>query len=178
MKRIILTVISLLAIVITLGGCSGAGGQQLAGVETDNAPDPETVKASDYSNDLEGLEKYLNALGYIPSDTKPNKMMYSVIGAKNGDRYNFNVNNSAVYVEIYEYDPKDLNDEAKRVISEVKKDGKYYVFGKNGANGDASYEASLSSNGKYLVSYTLNTDDEKCVKRKEAFINAVKEYYR
>lgn len=176
MKKILLTVISL-AMAVTLSGCMGVGGNSLEGVSTDDSPDASKIKAADYSNDLEGLEKYLVAMGYIPEKAEPEKMMYTVIGAKDGDRYNFTVDNSAVYVELYEYDTDDLNDDANRVIGEVKKDGKFYVFGETGNEEDAAFEAALSSNGKYLVSYTLSTDGESNVQRKEDFEKAVKNFH-
>ena len=60
----------------------------------------------------------------------------------------------------------------------VQKDGKYYVFGEDGIGGDVAIEASLSDNGKYLVSYTLGGNKDTAVQRKKDFIKAVKEYYK
>ena len=102
----------------------------------------------------------------------------SVIGAKDGDRYNFNVDNSAVFVELYEYDTDNLNDDAKRVIGEVQKEGKYYVFGESSKEDAASCEASISINGKYMVSYTLTSNGETNEQRKKDFISAVEGFYR
>ncbi len=178
MKKIILTVISIIAAAVCLCGCMKVGGQSLPGVTTESAPDPKTVKASDYDNNLDGLEKYLTALGYIPSDCKPTEMMYGVIGAKDGDRYVFAVDDVPAYVELYEYDTEKMNDEGKRVTGEVKKDGKYYVFGEDGIAGDVAIEASLSDNGKYLVSYTLGGNKDTAEQRKKDFIKAVNEYYK
>ena len=163
MKKIILSVISVVAAAVLLCGCSRGNG--LPGVKTEDAPKAASVKQSDYNNDLEGLEKYLNALGYIPDDCKPVEMtLCSVIGAKDGDRYNFNVDNSAVFVELYEYDTDNLNDDAKRVKSS-KEDA-------------ASFEASISINGKYMVSYTLTSNGETNEQRKKDFISAVEGFYR
>ena len=177
MKKIILSVISVVAAAVLLCGCSRGNG--LPGVKTEDAPKAVSVKQSDYNNDLEGLEKYLNALGYIPDDCKPVEMtLCSVIGAKDGDRYNFNVDNSAVFVELYEYDTDNLNDDAKRVIGEVQKEGKYYVFGESSKEDAASFEASISINGKYMVSYTLTSNGETNEQRKKDFISAVEGFYR
>ena len=180
MKKIILTVVSLILSVVCLSGCAGVGGQQLPGISTEKAPDPASIKASDYKNNLAEMEKYLVALGYIPSEAKPTEMMYSVIGAKAGDRFVFSVDDVPAYVELYEYDTEkmDSNEEGKRVTGEVKKDGKYYVFGEDGIGGDVAIEASLSDNGKYLVSYTLGGNKDTVVQRKKDFIKAVKEYYK
>ena len=177
MKKIILCVISVLAAAALLVGCKNGNG--LPGVDTMNAPKTDSVKQSDYKNDLEGLEKYLNALGYIPDNCEPTKMtLCSVIGAKDGDRYNFNVDNAAVYVELYEYDTDNLNEEAKRVIGEIQKDGKYYVFGESSREDAALYEGNMSLNGKYMVSYTLTSNGDTNVQRKKDFINAVENYYK
>lgn len=178
MKKIILTVISLIVAAVCLSGCAGVGGQSLPGVTTETAPDPKTVKASEYDNNLEGLEKYLVDLGYMPSSCKPTEMMYSVIGAKDGDRYVFAVDDVPAYVELYEYDTEKMNEEGKRVTGEVKKDGKYYVFGEDGIGGDVAIEASLSDNGKFLVTYTLGGDNDTATQRKTDFIKAVKEYHK
>ena len=49
-------------------------------------------------------------------------MSYGMIGAKAGHRYMFTFNNSQVTAEFYEYDLKNLNDEAKKTIESVKKE--------------------------------------------------------
>ena len=176
MKKIILSVISIVVAAVLFGGCSSGNG--LPGVKTEDAPKADTVKQSDYNNDLEGLEKYLNALGYIPDDCKPVEMMYTVIGAKSGNRYNFNVDNSPVYVELYEYDTDNLNEEAKRVISEINKDGKYYVFGESSKEDAAAYEATISMNRKYMVSYSISSSGDNVVQRKKDFISEVENFYK
>ncbi len=175
MKKILLFVV-LLSTLVIFGGCFSSGGPALEEVRTEDAPDAAKVKMSSYTNNLVGLEKYLTALGYIPEKAEPQQLMCSVIGAKDGDRFNFKVDGAVVYVELFEYDTDKLNDEAKRVIGEVEKDGEYYVFGENANVNNAAYEASLSANKKYLVSYTVNSNDEVNVKRKEDFINAVKNF--
>ncbi len=172
MKKILLFVI-LLSTIVVFGGCFGAGGPSLEEVKTDAAADAEKIKMDSYTKDLVGLEKYLIDLGYIPEKAEPQELMCSVLGAKDGDRFNFKVDGAVVYVELFEYDTDNLNDDAKRVIGEVEKDGKYYVFGETGVNGNAAYEAFLSKNKKYLVSYTVNSDDESNTKRKDDFVNAV-----
>ena len=177
MKKLILIVMSL-AIAVNLTGCMGVGDNSTPGVNTDEATDAKKLKISDYKNDLSGLEKYLVALNYIPSDCAHTEMMYNVIGAKDGDRYNFKVDNSTVYVELYEYDPDKLNDDAKRVFDEVNKTGKFHVFGDDTSDEDAAvFDAELSENSKYLLLYNGNTDNEKTEKRKKDFTNVVKSFH-
>ena len=176
MKKIILTVIIAAVAISCMSGCFNAGGNSVPGVKTTEAPDVANVSAADYTNDLKGLEEYLVALGYIPTDCKPTKMMYNVIGAKDGDRFAFTVDNSAVSLELYEYDTENLNEDAKRVIAEVKKDGEYTVFGDVSNQDDTKFEASLSNNGKFLVAYTISSEAESVVQRKKDFIDAVKKF--
>ncbi len=177
MKKIIVAVLGLLT-AASLTGCMGTG-TQLEKVSTAEAPDANSVKASDYKNNLEGLEKYLTALNYIPQKAEATKMMYKVIGAKDGDRYNFSVNNSVVTVELYEYDPDTLGEDGKRVIDEVKKNGEFYVFDKSSKmDENVPYPAVLSDNSKYLVLYTDSSGDLDNVQRKADFQMAVKEFYK
>ncbi len=174
MKKIILCIISLV-IAVSLTGCMGAGGTQLQGINTADGVGIDKIDASKYKNDLDGLEKYLTALRYLPKDSEPTEMMYNVIGAKDGDRYNFTVDNSTVFVELYEYDTDNLNEDANRVIREVKEKGEFKVLSDDD---DAVFPAVLSSNGKYLLMYTDNSTNDSNEKRKKDFAQAVKNFYQ
>lgn len=176
MKKIILLVICAV-MTFSFAGCFGTGGTKLESVQTDEAPDAKEINADDYENNLKGLEEYFIALGYIPEKADATEMMYKVIGAVDGDRYNFTVNSSAVYVELYEYDPDNLGEEGQRVISEVKKDGKFYVFDNDG-NDNIAYEATLSDNGKFLMIYTDNSTEEANVQRKADAQKALKSFHK
>ena len=163
MKKIILAVLSIM-IAVSLTGCIGQGGPQLPGISTEDAVDIKKVDVSKYKDDLSGLEDYLFALKYMPENLQPTEMMYSAIGAKAGDRYNFLVDNSTVYVELYEFDPANLNSQAKRIIGEVKETGSFKVLS---AEDEIEFPADLSENGKYLVLYTDSSNNDANVKRKE-----------
>ena len=204
MKKIIPFVICA-AMALALTGCAAQSGPQLESVQasatesntssqnsdtskTDDTSKeestPKKVNPADYDNNLDGLEKYFVDIGYIPEKSKPTKMMYGVIGAIDGDRYNFVVNSTAIYLELYEYNPDDLKDEksenykeGNRVINEVKKDGKFYVFDNNGGD-NVAYEATLSDNGKYLMIYTDNSTDAGNVQRKADVKKALKEFHK
>ena len=204
MKKIIPFVICA-ALAFSLTGCATQSGPQLESIQasasqpesssqdsntstTDDTSKeestPKTVNAADYQDNLEGLEKYFVDMGYIPEKSEPTEMMYSVIGAVDGDRYNFVVNSTAIYLELYEYNPDDLKNkdsknykEGNRVINEVKKDGKFYVFDNNDGD-NVAYEATLSDNGKYLMIYTDNSTDEGNVQRKADVIKALKEFHK
>lgn len=174
MKKFILFVLAAV-IAVSFTGCFGSGEPQLPGVNTTEGKDIKKVDASKYNNDLEGLEKYLTDLNYLPADINSTEMMYGVIGAKAGERYNFTVDNSVVYVELYEYDTENMNADAKRVTAEAKKDGEIKVLSEDD---NAIFPASLSSNGKYLLMYSDNSTSENNAERKKNFTNAVKNFHK
>ena len=177
MKKIILSVISVVAAAVLLCGCSRGNG--LPGVKTEDAPKAASVKQSDYNNDLEGLEKYLNALGYIPDDCKPVEMtLCSVIGAKDGDRYIFNVNGTNVAIELYEYDTDDLNEDAQRVLDEIKETGKFHVFKDKSIDGDNTYPAIISDNGKYMMIYNDPSKETQNITQKNTVEATFKSFYK
>lgn len=71
-----------------------------------------------------------------------------VIGAIAGYRFIAKISDSeSAIVEIYEYDKDNLNDTAKGVISEVKKNGSFNMLEMT------DVEAELSDNEKYLMIY-------------------------
>ncbi len=174
MKKFILFVLTA-ALTLSFTGCLGSGGPQLPGVNTAEGKDLKKVDASKYNNDLEGLEKYLKDLNYLPEEIQSTDMMSDVIGAKSGDRLNFTVDNSVVYVELYEYDTDNMNKDAQRVTSEAKKDGQIKVLSDDD---NAIFPATLSSNGKYLLMYTDNSTNEGNATRKKNFTDAVKNFHK
>ena len=205
MKKLIPFVICA-AMALALTGCMAQSGPQLESVQASatesntssqdsNASQPDDtskeesstakeIKADDYDNNLKGLEKYFVDMGYIPEKSEPTPMMFDIIGAVGGDRYNFIVNSTAIYLELYEYNPDDLKDEksknykeGNRVIKEVNDNGKFYVFDNNGGD-NVAYEAFLSENGKYLMIYTDNSTDAGNVQRKNDVIKAFKEVHK
>lgn len=177
MKKLLIASAAVLT-AVSLSGCMTSG-QKLEGVSTKDTPDVESVKVSDYENNLDGLEKYFIALKYIPEKADSTEMMYNVIGAVDGNRYNFKVNNSAVTVELYEYEPDNLGEEGKRVINEVQSKGEFYVFDESTElNGNVAYPATLSDNGKYLMIYTDPSTDEANVKRASDVKATLKAFYR
>lgn len=173
MKKVILFVLTMV-LAISFTGCIG-GGSKLPGVMTHEGADIKKVDASKYKNDLEGLEEYLKKLKYLPEDVTAVDMMSEVIGAKAGERYNFTVDNSTVFVELYEYDTDNMNADAKRVTAEAKKDGKIKVLSDDD---NAEFPAVLSSSGKFLVMYTDNSTNEGNAARKKNFTDAVKNFHK
>ncbi len=173
MKRKIVGITALI-MMITASGCMGQQQPQLTEIKTEGAPAFDSVKLSDYTNDLEGLEKYFKKLAYLPDD-KPTEMMYEVIGAVDGDRFSFKLNSSPVVVELYEYDPDNLGKEGNRVISEVKENGEFHVFD-NKDETNIAYKATLSDSGKFLMIYTDNSDNNDNKTRTNDVIKALKAF--
>lgn len=173
-KSVIIAVCALT--VLSLTGCA-QNGTQLENIDTTVAVASDKVNMSDFKNDLEGLEGYFIKLNYIPANTQPTKMLSKVIGAVDGDRYIFSVNKSNVSVELYEYEPDALSDEGKRVMNEVKENGEFHVFGDKSIDGDVTFPATLSDNGKYLMIYTDGNNSEANQNQKKAAIEALKGFY-
>ncbi len=173
MKKILLFVVSIVA-AVSLTACASSSGTSVENINTSDAPDASSISADDYDDSLDGLQEYFVALGYIPENSEPTEMMYSVIGAVDGVRYTFTVNSSTVYLELYEYDPDNLNDDATRVISEVKQDGKFYIFSDIETD-ETYYEAFLSDSEKYLMIYTDSSENEDNIQRKTDVEAALKQ---
>lgn len=126
--------------------------------------------ATSYDNTLEGLASYMKDLGYIEKDyTAPstlgltasnsNIMQAQIIGAVSGKRYTGSYDGSDnVTIELYEYDPANLDETGEKVLQQIKEKGTFTVF-------DTDVEAYLSSNSKYVMVYkdtelSTNTNKE------------------
>lgn len=163
--------------VLSFTGCAQPG-SQFENIETKNVLSTEDVKQSDFTNDLDGLEKYFIKLRYIPEKTGPTEMLYKVIGAKDGDRYIFNVNGTNVAMELYEYDTDDLNEDAKRVLGEIKETGSFHVFKDKSIDGDNTYKAVISDNGKYMMIYNDPSKETQNITQKNVVEAAFKNFYK
>lgn len=175
MKKIILAVLCAV-LALTMTGCFQKG-PEYENLDTNAAVNPDTIKQSDYADDLDGLIKYLKALNYLPVNTDPTVMLSEVIGAKQGYRYIYNVDGSTVICELYEFDTSYSDPNAARVISEIKETGSFHLFNKEGVDTDTAYPATLSDNGKYVILYGDGSSNQGNVVRKKMIQAAVKDYY-
>ena len=175
MKKIILAVLCAI-VVLSLSGCF-QGGQQYENIDTTQAVDPDSISQTDYPNTLDGLVSYFKALHYLPKNTEPTEMLSEVIGAKKGYRYIFTVNGSQTIVELYEYDPAALDENAQRVIGEVKENGSFHLFNKEGVDTDTTYPAYLSDNGKYMMLYTDTSNNNDNLIQTKSVQGALKIFY-
>lgn len=153
MKKISTKVIALLVAIIAVLSITGCGMQPAT------VPEENKVKISEFGDKATGVEaicKTLKEKEYIPND-ECIKTSADLIGAKSGYRMeDVNVNGSKFSVEIYEYEDT-TSDIAKNVISSVKENGTFDLYGRT-----VSY-AYMSDNDKYLLIYP----DEKSVSDEE-----------
>ncbi len=126
----------------------------------------DAVKVADMDSKygLTQMCKDLREKEYIPEEGV--QMKADVIGAQVGYRFTTEFNSSAITLELYEFDTKNLNNDAKDIISQVEKDGQFNML-------DFSMvPATMSDNGKYMMIYrdnkiTGDNPDEQNVQRKE-----------
>ncbi len=113
------------------------------------------VTPADVSDDLDGLVQYLTARGAIAEGAVTTNMQSSFIGAKTGKKYVFAYEgNNNISMELYEFDPENLNETANSVIDSVKSTGKFTIM-------DIEVEAYLTEDAKYLMTYTDSAKDDK-----------------
>lgn len=154
MKKILLAILCA-ALSVTLIGCAGQG-NNLPSVDSGKTVDTKKIAEKSYENTLSGLTEYLMDQNLL-SD-KSDAMLSDAIGAKQGRRYHFMLDNNETMVELYEYDLDRLNQKDNptgvRILNEVKKDKRFHLF-EEGLDDDVTYNATLSSDnkGKYLVMF-------------------------
>ena len=113
------------------------------------------VTPADVSDDLDGLVQYLTARGAIAEGAVTTNMQSSFIGAQTGKKYVFaDEGNNNISMELYEFDPENLNETANSVIDSVKSTGKFTIM-------DIEVEAYLTEDAKYLMTYTDSAKDDK-----------------
>lgn len=157
MKRITALLLCLGMFAAVTAGCGGAGKQVTA-----TGDEAVNTNVSAYKNTYKDLLTYLSASGYINplesnKDITYNEMKANLIGAKRGRRFNAQHAKNAT-IEIYEYDPANLDETAKKVIESVKTTGTF----KNLFD-ETVFDVFLTAGGRYMLIYndTSITDDTK-----------------
>ena len=137
MKRIIAVLLSVL-LLVSLAACTmGTDGTTLnqdpSAVEETKAPKVDITK---YKKDFDGMLQYLEDMELL-SDKKDAKteMLAEIIGAKQGVRYKIDSTN---FVEFYEFDIDNLNDDAKALLNGIADGGTYKVLSLEDMKGDVS----------------------------------------
>ena len=146
MKRIIAVLLSVL-LLVSLAACTmGTDGTTLnqdpSAVEETKAPKVDITK---YKKDFDGMLQYLEDMELL-SDKKDDKteMLAEVIGAKQGVRYKIDSTN---FVEFYEFDIDNLNDDAKALLNGIADGGTYKVLSLEDMKGE------ISGSEKFVMLY-------------------------
>lgn len=168
-KIIVLCIAAFSTVLLTACGAGDVQGpdSQSSDVSTQESKVESDVNQDNYEDNVNGLKKYFEDMGYVSSD--PVKMSAQFIGAKEGYRYQFKYEKSDVTVELYEYDLDNLNSTANRVIDSVNSNG-YFMMDKT------QVDAYMSDNGRYMLIYSDNSKDEANVNRKDEVINNFKTF--
>ena len=133
-KKIIALILAAF-IIASFAGCASAPQSQ-----------SDTVKISEIKE--EGIKSLCTSLSkdkLIPEEATD--MQNEVIGAIAGYRFTVELEGGNALVELYEFDKDNLNDSAKKVIDDVKKNGCFNMLDISNVN------AQLSDNEKYLMIY-------------------------
>ncbi len=97
-------------------------------------------------------------------------MKADFIGAANGAKFQFGYNgNNNVTVELYEFNPDNLNETAKAVQDEVKNKGTFTIMSQQ-------VPAVLSDSGKFLMIYKDSTTSDENKARAEEVKKLVQEF--
>ncbi len=176
MKRFISAILCVLMIAAVSAGCgykdalSKNNTSATQSTEAAQEATPDEPKAKDFDDNLNGLCDYFGQLGYVTlKDDKIDeslvvKMDASLIGAKEGKKFNAKYGSQPVTIELYEYDLNNLNDTAKSVIDSVKQTGKFTILDL------PEVEAYLSDSGKYMLIYSDESiDDENPDKESDSY---------
>ena len=124
MKRIIAIIAALIITALSLTGCFGTGTNTASGSTADQA---EAADISTYSEDFEGLQKYVTDR----NTAEKQEIYYAMVGADDGVRYIFNKN---AYVEIYDFSSASsstadsANATASDILEDIRDDGKFRLM--------------------------------------------------
>lgn len=149
-------ILSMAAVIaLTMTACGMDVGSAPSGSASSASSQVSKPTSNSYEDNLAGLEKYLADNSVISGN--PSEMQAEFIGAKKGQKYQMSFNgNNNLTIELYEYDTASLNDTAKTVLDDVKKNGSFTIM-------NQKVSAELSDSGKYLMVYkdTANGDQNK-----------------
>lgn len=140
-----------LALAFTLTACAGQV-EQLATLSTSSESsgiEREPVDAADFSDDLDGLCKYMEASQAVAGEK--DYMSYKEIGAIDGCRYRFKYDGGTIQAEFYEFDLENLDEKGQECVNSVNEKGSFTVLGN---------EAPAVLSGKYLMVYADSDSDE------------------
>jgi ABC-type phosphate/phosphonate transport system substrate-binding protein len=167
MKKLwIITLAAALAMLVSACGVGDVGGASSQPASSQVSSSASSQLGQDGVEDsLKGLEQYMTANASFSGT--PTSMRADVIGAKQGDRYQFGYNGkNNVTVELYEFDSSNLNETAKKTINDAKSSGKITIL-------DQQVNAVLSDSGKYLMIFQNSATDD----QNKAYTDQVKKLF-
>lgn len=158
MKKILIIMMAA-AMTVLFSACGvdvgGTSSQASASSSKAAAASSAVIVSQDSVEDsLSGLQKYLVASASVTGT--PENMRADMIGAKSGVRYKYGYGGGKdnVMLELYEFDPSNLNTTAQKILSDVKTGGSFTLM-------DSKVNGVLSDSGKYLMIYKNASNDEK-----------------
>ncbi len=103
-----------------------------------------TVDINNYTKDFKGMQKYLQALELIKSDTSTQTELYAdILGADKAVRYTLN---SSAFIEFYSYSTE-KNDIAKQVFEQIESGKEIEIAGLDPLTG------VISDSGNFIAVY-------------------------
>ncbi len=162
MKKLLTKIVALTVVAVAVISFSGCGMQPATVPEENKA----TISKLESKSGLDGICKALLEKDYVEDSCVITNA--ELIGAAKGYRLTGKpVNGSSFNIEIYQYDTANINDRGKTVISSVKENSSFDLFGK------AVPYCYMSANDEYLLIYpdaksvSNKADDEENKKRLE-----------
>ena len=172
MKKILAFILATL-IMLSLAAC---GGKKVEGpVKVEDVENKDSVKYTDYENNLEGLCKYMAAMGYAydfkegatgDEAKDPISMRAQMIGAERGYKFTYTYDGKTAVLELYEY-----TDPYNKYYEQIEKDGKLTVA--EGLEG-GTVDVTLSDNGRFVMIYSYDGKNED---RADAMKKALNDFY-
>ena len=145
-KRVIFAALAA-TLVLGLTACGGTGAT-LAELPTDKTMELKAVEKTG----LAGMCEYLEGNGVIAGDHV--EMKADIIGAKEGRKYGFQFDGDTVIVELYEFDPDNLDETGKETLQHIRENGSFIVM-------EQEVPAKISADGKYIMTNSDTKTDER-----------------
>lgn len=142
-----------------------------SGTDGESSAQSIEVTADSVEDSLDGLEEYFTAKGYLPVDVAKSQTQASFIGAKEGRRYSFQYDGSTIQMELYEFDPENLNEDAQEAIDNATNNNTMVIMGIT-----ASGTTVMSDSGKYMMLYHDGNTSESHEAHKQEILDEFKAF--
>ena len=160
-KKVILAAMAA-ALVLGLTACGGTAA---------TVPELDTGKTMELKDvektGLAGMCEYLEGNGTIAGEYV--EMKADIIGAKDGRKYAFQFEGGTVLVELYEFDPDNLDETGKETVNHIRENGTFIVM-------EQEVPAKISENGKYIMTNSDTSTDERHANETQKLERLFEEY--